>query len=52
VDKAFLEKCLGEGLSLEAIGKRVGSDDDGSAPSRSWWRRPEVGAFCVGTRAA
>jgi transposase len=27
VDKEFLEQCLGEGLSLEAIGKRAGKHE-------------------------
>jgi transposase len=27
VDKELLEECLGEGLSLEAIGKRVGKHE-------------------------
>jgi transposase len=27
VDKEFLEECLGEGLSLEAIGKRIGKHE-------------------------
>ncbi len=35
MDKEFREKCLGEGLSLEAIGKRVGKHES----TVSYWLR-------------